>query len=183
MEIKKIQRVVKSTIAAETLALQEALETCYMIRTILLELYKKETDNGLFPIHCYTDNKLLLDSLHSTKTLKEKRPKVDVCIIREMLEKKEISSLNWCTSETTCRLFNKSNSIYKQVNQFTKQRMGQVCRPLVILNKSYCCCSKKKKTCVDVQDNYYYINDVLNYTVKKKRKSEIVNNCFRYSII
>ena len=145
MEIKKIQRVVKSTIAAETLALQEALETCYMIRTILLELYKKETDNGLFPIHCYTDNKLLLDSLHSTKTLKEKRPKVDVCIIREMLEKKEISSLNWCTSETTCRLFNKSNSIYKQVNQFTKQRMGQVCRPLVILNKSYCCCSKKKK--------------------------------------
>ena len=65
MEIKKIQRVVKSTIAAETLALQEALETCYMIRTILLELYKKETDNGLFPIHCYTDNKLLLDSIGS----------------------------------------------------------------------------------------------------------------------
>ena len=27
-----------------------------------------------------------------------------------------------------------------------------------------------------VQDNYYYINDVLNYTMKKKRKSEIVRN-------
>ena len=47
-------------------------------RAILLELYKKETDSGLFPIHCYTDNKSLLDLVHSTKTLKEKRLKVDV---------------------------------------------------------------------------------------------------------
>ena len=77
---KKIQRVVKSTIAAET-------------------LYKKETDSGSFPIHCYTDNKSLLDSVYFTKTLKEKRLKVDVCIIREMLQKKVISSVNWCTSK------------------------------------------------------------------------------------
>ena len=38
---KKIQRVVKSTLAAETLALIEALETCFMIRAIMLEIYKK----------------------------------------------------------------------------------------------------------------------------------------------
>ena len=39
--------------------------------------------------------------MHSTKTLKEKRLKVDACVIREMLEKKkEISSVNLCTSET-----------------------------------------------------------------------------------
>ena len=50
---------------------------------------------------CYTGNKLLLNSVHSTKPLKEKRLKVDVCIIREMLEKKkEIISVNWCTSKT-----------------------------------------------------------------------------------
>ena len=68
--------MVKSTIAAEN----------YMIRAILLELYKKETDGGSFPMPCYTGNKLL---------------KVDVCIIRDMLEKKkEISSVNWCTSKT-----------------------------------------------------------------------------------
>ena len=41
----------------------------------------------------------MIDSVHSTKTLKEKRLKVDVCIIREMLEKNEISSINWCASE------------------------------------------------------------------------------------
>lgn len=43
-----------------------------MIRVILLELDKKETDSGSFPIHCYTDNKLLLDSVHSTKSLKKR---------------------------------------------------------------------------------------------------------------
>ena len=40
--------------------------------------------------------------MHPTKTLKEKRLKVDVCIIREILEKekKKDISVNWCTSET-----------------------------------------------------------------------------------
>ena len=70
-----------------------------MIRLILLEIYNKESNSELFPIHCYTDNKSLLDSLYSTKNLKEKRLKVDVCIIREMLDKKEIESINWCSSE------------------------------------------------------------------------------------
>ena len=87
---KKIHRVVKGTIAAETLALQEALETYYMIRAILLELNKKENGSGSFPIYCYTDNKSLLDSVHSTKTFEEKRLTVDVSIIREILEKKRL---------------------------------------------------------------------------------------------
>ena len=66
---------------------------------MLLEIYKKESHSKIFPIHCFTDSKSLLDSVHSTKTLKEKRMKVDVCIIREMLEKHEINSINWCASE------------------------------------------------------------------------------------
>ena len=52
-----------------------------------------------FPIHCLTDNKSLLESIHCANTLKETRLKVDVCIIREMLEKNEIRSINWCASE------------------------------------------------------------------------------------
>ena len=67
---KKIQRVVKRTLAAETLALVEALEAYFMIRTILLEIYKKEPHSETFPIHCFTDSKSLLDSVHSAKTLK-----------------------------------------------------------------------------------------------------------------
>ena len=97
---KKIQRVVKSTLGAETLALVEVLKAYFMIRAILLEIYQKEPHSKTFPIHCFTDSKSLLDSLHSTNTLKEKRLKVDVCIIREMLEKTpENSSINSCASE------------------------------------------------------------------------------------
>ena len=96
---KKIQRVVKSTLAVETLALVETLEVCFMIRTILLEIYKKEPHSKTFSIHCFTDSNSLLDSVHSTKTLKEKWLKVDVCITREMFEKNEISLINWCVSE------------------------------------------------------------------------------------
>ena len=95
---RKIQRVVRSTLAAETLAMKEALEECFIIRSMLLEIYKRDAKSGLFAIYCYTDSKLLLESVHSTKTLKEKRLKVDVCVILEMLEKKEIESINWCPS-------------------------------------------------------------------------------------
>ena len=82
---RKIQRVVRSRLAAETLAMEEALEECFITRPMLLEIYKRDDKSGLFPIHCYTDSKLLLESVHSTKTLKEKRLKVDVCVIRETL--------------------------------------------------------------------------------------------------
>ena len=69
--------------------------------------------------------KSLLDSVHPTKTLKEKRLKVDVCIIREILEKKKERNFSKLVHQrnTTCRLFNKSNSISKQVEQCSKQRM------------------------------------------------------------
>ena len=53
-------------------------------------MYKKKAESGLFLIHCFTDNKSLLDSVHSTETLKEMRLKIDIFIIREMLEKKNL---------------------------------------------------------------------------------------------
>ena len=95
----KIKRVVKSTLAAETLALEQALETCFMMKSFLCELLNKEISNEVLPIKCYVDNKSLVDSIFSTKTLSEKRLKIDICIIREMLNKKEVYSVEWCKSE------------------------------------------------------------------------------------
>ena len=84
----------RSTLSAETLAMEEALEECYIIRSMLLGTYNRDTRSGLFLIHCYTGSILLLESVYSTKSFKEKRLKVDFCVIREMLEKKEIQSIN-----------------------------------------------------------------------------------------
>ena len=83
---RKIQRIVRSTLAAETLAMEEALEKCHIVRSMLLEICNRDAKSVLFPIHCYTDSKSLLESVHSIKTLKEKRLKVDVCVIRDSIQ-------------------------------------------------------------------------------------------------
>ena len=94
-----------------------------MIRLTLLELFMQKKESRLFPINCYTDNKSLLDSVYSTKTLKEKRLKIDVCIIREMLEKKEIESINWCSSDKQLAdcLTKATSSSHKLINVLKRE--------------------------------------------------------------
>ena len=90
---KKIKRVGKITLFAETLALEEALESCFMIKLLLCGLANKEMHPDLFQIDCYNDNKSLEDTVNSIKTVTEKRLEVDVCIIREMIEKNKLQSV------------------------------------------------------------------------------------------
>ena len=54
----------------------------------------------IFLIYCYTDNKSLVETINSTKTLTEKRLKVDICIIREMIEKHEVKQISRCDSSS-----------------------------------------------------------------------------------
>ena len=60
---RKIARVVKSTLAAETLAFVEGAETASYIASIIKEVARIEQ----IQIHCYVDNKSLVDALHSNK--------------------------------------------------------------------------------------------------------------------
>ena len=80
---KKIQRFVKNTLAAEALAVAlEILDIyCTIIVILLKDIVKK------LSIHCFTDNKSLLDSVSSTKTLQDKKLNVDIYVTREMLKK------------------------------------------------------------------------------------------------
>ena len=54
------------------LALEEALEFIFMIKSLLCELLNKEMKSDLFSVYCYIDNKPLIDTVNSTKTLSEK---------------------------------------------------------------------------------------------------------------
>ena len=85
----------KSTLSAETLALEETLESCFMIRSSLCEVSSKEMHPDIFPAYCYTDNKSLIETVNSTKMLTEKRLKVDICIVREVSEKHEVKQISW----------------------------------------------------------------------------------------
>ena len=47
-----------------------------------------------------TDNELLCDAVHSTKTIiEDKQLKIDIGILREMLHNREISSIEWIDSD------------------------------------------------------------------------------------
>ena len=94
---KKIKRVVKSTLAAECLALQEASETAFYLKTILAEILGVGVEQ--IKIECYTDNKSLKESLHSTRTLEEKRLILDEAILKDMIQKGEIHKVHWIESQ------------------------------------------------------------------------------------
>ena len=89
---RKIQRVVRNTLVTETLAMKEALEECYIIWSMLLKIYNWDAKSGLFPIHSYTDNKSLLESVYSTKTLKEVKSR---CLYNSWNVRKERDSIHY----------------------------------------------------------------------------------------
>ena len=67
---KKIKRVVRSTLAAEMLNLAEALEHAVYLRHIMMELLGLTENIG---IHGIVDNQSIVDALHSTKAVDDKR--------------------------------------------------------------------------------------------------------------
>ena len=87
---KRIKRVVKSTLAAETLALVEASEASLWIQCVIKEVLNEELS-----AECFTDSKSLYEASYSMTNLLDKRLRIDIAIIREMLEKKEIEKVNW----------------------------------------------------------------------------------------
>ena len=54
---------------------------------MFLEILNVDAHNQILPINCVTDRKSLHDAVYSTKTLTEKRLKIELCEIRESLEK------------------------------------------------------------------------------------------------
>ena len=88
---RKIARVVKSTLAAETLALVEGAETASYIASIIKEVARIEQ----IQIHCYVDNKSLVDALHSDKNSLNHGIKKEMAVMEDMLNRKEINSVSW----------------------------------------------------------------------------------------
>lgn len=89
---KRIKRVVRSTLAAETLALSEAVDDgMYLAEMISELLFNKKM---IIPIEIYTDNKSLHDSIISKKNVLEKRLRIDIAMLRELFEQKRITKIH-----------------------------------------------------------------------------------------
>ena len=81
---KKIKRVVKSTLSAETMALLDGVENCYLLKVMLNEIHGQDLT---LPITALVDSKSLKDALYSSKTIEDKRLKTDLCVLRDYLNK------------------------------------------------------------------------------------------------
>ena len=95
-ESKTIRRVVQSTLAAETLSASKAVDMAYYLGSILSEMLMKSCEN-VIPITLVVDNKSLFDNLHSTKTVSERRLRIDLALLKQLVEERHLS-VKWTNS-------------------------------------------------------------------------------------
>ena len=89
---KKVKRVVKSPLAAETLAVQEAVEHATLVKAVICEMYDLEESE--IPIVCITDSKSLRDTVHTTTVVEDKGLMIDLCCLREKIQG-ELITVKW----------------------------------------------------------------------------------------
>ena len=67
----------------------DATDSAYLISILLGEIIKGP--KAILSIMCFTDNKLLYDASHTTNIISERRLIVDLSILREIINKNEIT--------------------------------------------------------------------------------------------
>ena len=67
----KLKRAVKSSMAAETMAMLEGAEYAVLLKALITEIYA--LDDTQIPITCIIDNKSLSDAVSSAKIIEDKR--------------------------------------------------------------------------------------------------------------
>ena len=85
---KRVRRVVKSTLAAEILAMVDMVEACIFHRKLLLEILQVKDNIDNIRIFCKTDNSCLYDSAHSSTQILDKSLRIEMAVLSEMLERK-----------------------------------------------------------------------------------------------
>lgn len=69
---KRVKRIVRSTLASETLAMSDGIDNTIFLSTLFSELTTGDAEHAP-PIICVTDNHSLADAIKSTKSVSEKR--------------------------------------------------------------------------------------------------------------
>ena len=93
---KRIRRVVRSSLAAETLALSDALDDA----VYMMKLFSEIMFNNYYkiPIEIVIDNKSLYESLFSKKNVIEKCLRIDIAFIKENIDSKIVSKVHLVSS-------------------------------------------------------------------------------------
>lgn len=92
----KIKRVVRSTLSAEMLSLQEGIDVAIYLQALMSEILNTEKP---IPIVAFVDNKSVTQALCSTKMVDDKRLRLDVAAIKENLQRNEVCAIRWVKGE------------------------------------------------------------------------------------
>ena len=114
----KLKRVAKSPLAAETMALVEAAEHAQLMKATIIEIFSLKS----FPIVCCVDCKSLVDAVHTSTTLEDNRTYIDVCALREMVERDEISVKHVKAGNQLADCFTKGTSSPEKLLQVIEGR-------------------------------------------------------------
>ena len=96
-ESKTMRRVVQSTLAAETLSATKAVDMAYYLGSILSQVLMNSSENKI-RIKLIVDNKSLFDKVHSTKNVTERRLRIDLAILKELVSER---CLTVCWTESS----------------------------------------------------------------------------------
>ena len=90
---RKIKRIVRSTLASETLSLGDGLETGLFLKDLFCELLGKKFES--VPVIAIVDNRSLEVNLRSTSSVEDKRLRRDLNLIKQMIDRGEVTEIKW----------------------------------------------------------------------------------------
>ncbi|CAL4084946.1 unnamed protein product, partial [Meganyctiphanes norvegica] len=90
-----LRRTPRSTLEAETLALVEGAEASVYLGNILTQI----TGRKSITVRCLVDNRSLYDSVYSTRQVDNKKLRMDVKAVKNMLVSGEINGVDWVEAQ------------------------------------------------------------------------------------
>ena len=94
---KRIRRAAKSTMAAETIAMVDTFDHAFYLSKLLSQILYNSSKQ--IPIVAVTDNRSLFESAFTETSITDRRLRIELAIIREYLENKEVN-LSWTDSKS-----------------------------------------------------------------------------------
>ena len=114
---KHIQRIVRSSLEAEALALSDTLDDAVYLMKLLSEVMFN--NNCKIPIEIVMDNKSLYGSLFSKKNVIEKCLQIDIAFIKENINNQIISQIHLVPSRNQL-----ANVLTKRIELLNVLRSG-----------------------------------------------------------
>ena len=96
-QLKRIQKVVRSSLAAETLALSHVVDSGVYLKNVLSELLFNNTN--CIRTEIVSDIKFLYDTLLSKKNVLEKCLWIDIALLKEFIDNKSFTKIHYAPSQ------------------------------------------------------------------------------------